>query len=144
VLQFPITLSDTTTQDWKGVMMINEGTADASRLTEKHCVPCEVGTQPFDLETINGLLPMVPEWKLEDTTKIKRRFKFNNFIESMRFINEVAQLAEAEGHHPDIFVSYSYVRISLTTHNIGGLSENDFIMAAKIDEIFAKTAPKPE
>jgi 4a-hydroxytetrahydrobiopterin dehydratase len=62
----------------------------------------------------------------------------------MRFINEVAQLAEAEGHHPDIFVSYSYVRINLTTHNIGGLSENDFIVAAKIDEIFAKTAPRPE
>jgi len=56
----------------------------------------------------------------------------------------VAQLAEAEGHHPNIFVSYSYARISLTTHNIGGLSENDFIMAAKIDEIFAKTAAKPE
>ena len=124
--------------------MSNEETTDASRLTEKHCVPCEVGTQPFDLETINGLLPTVPKWKLEDTTTIKRSFRFNNFIESMGFINEVAQLAEAEGHHPDIFVSYSYVRISLTTHNISGLSENDFIMAAKIDEIFAKTAAKPE
>jgi len=124
--------------------MSNEGTTDASRLTEKHCVPCEVGTQPFDLETINRLLPMVPKWKLEDTTKIVRSFKLKNFIESMRFINEVAQLAEAEGHHPDIFVSYSYVRINLTTHNIGGLSENDFIVAAKIDEIFAKTAPRPE
>ncbi len=124
--------------------MSNEGTTDASRLTEKHCVPCEVGTQPFDLETINRLLPMVCKWKLEDTTKIVRSFKFKNFIESMRFINEVAQLAEAEGHHPDIFVSYSYVRINLTTHNIGGLSENDFIVAAKIDEIFAKTAPRPE
>ena len=124
--------------------MSNEETTDASRLTEKHCVPCEVGTQPFDLETINGLLLMVPKWKLEDTTKIVRSFRFKNFIESMHFINEVAQLAEAEGHHPDIFVSYSYVRISFTTHNIGGLSENDFIVAAKIDEIFAKTAPEPE
>jgi len=67
--------------------MSNEETTDASRLTEKHCVPCEVGTQPFDLETINGLLPTVPEWKLEDTTTIKRSFRFNNFIESMGFIN---------------------------------------------------------
>jgi len=124
--------------------MSNEGTAGALRLTEKHCVPCEVGTQPFDRETINGLLPMVPKWKLENTTKIVRSFRFKNFIESMRFINEVAQLAETEGHHPDIFVSYSYVKISLTTHNIGGLSENDFIVAAKIDEIFAKSAPQPK
>ena len=124
--------------------MSNEETTDASRLTSNTAFPCEVGTQPFDLETINGLLPTVPKWKVEDTTTIKRSFRFNNFIESMGFINEVAQLAEAEGHHPDIFISYSYVRISLTTHNIGGLSENDFIMAAKIDEIFAKTAAKPE
>jgi len=124
--------------------MSNEGITDATRLTEKHCVPCEVGTQPFDPATINGLLPMVPKWKLENTTKIVRSFRFKNFIESMRFINEVARLAEAEGHHPDIFVSYSYVRISLTTHNIGGLSENDFIVAAKIDEILAKTALKLE
>jgi 4a-hydroxytetrahydrobiopterin dehydratase len=124
--------------------MSNEGTTDASHLTQKHCVPCEIGTQPFDRETIDGLLPMVPKWKLEDTTKIYRSFRFSNFLESMRFINEVAEVAEAEGHHPDIFISYSYVRITLTTHNIGGLSENDFIMAAKIDEIFAKSSPTPE
>ena len=117
--------------------MSKEGNVDASRLTEKHCVPCEVGTQPFDVETINGLLPMVPNWKLEDQTRIKRSFKFKDFAESMRFINEVAKLAEAEGHHPDIFVSYNYVRITLMTHNIGGLSENDFIMAAKIDDILS-------
>ena len=117
--------------------MSKEGNVDASRLTEKHCVPCEVGTQPFDVETINGLLPMVPNWKLEDQTRIKRSFKFKDFAESMRFINEVAKLAEAEGHHPDIFVSYNYVRITLMTHNVGGLSENDFIMAAKIDEILS-------
>jgi len=119
------------------LQMSKEGEVDASRLTEKHCVPCEVGTQPFELETINGLLPMVPDWKLEDQTRIKRSFKFKDFTESMRFVNEVAKLAEAEGHHPDIFVSYNYVRITLMTHNIGGLSENDFIMAAKIDDILS-------
>ena len=125
--------------------MSNADTNDVSSLKEKHCVPCEVGTQPFDLETIQGLLPMVPMWKLEDELKkIVRSFRFKDFVESMRFINKVAELAEGEGHHPDIFVSYNYVKICLTTHNIGGLSENDFIMAAKIDEIFAKTAAKPE
>ncbi|MGZ5562738.1 MAG: 4a-hydroxytetrahydrobiopterin dehydratase [Halobacteriota archaeon] len=122
--------------------MSNADTNDVSSLKEKHCVPCEVGTQPFDLETIQGLLPMVPMWKPNDATKkIARSFRFKDFVESMHFINKVAEMAEEEGHHPDIFVSYNYVKICLTTHNIGGLSENDFIMAAKIDEAFTKIMP---
>ena len=122
--------------------MSNADTNDASNLKEKHCVPCEVGTQPFDLETIQSLLPMVPKWKTDDDLKkIIRSFRFKDFADSMRFINKVAELAEEEGHHPDIFVSYNYVKICLTTHNIGGLSENDFIMAAKIDEAFATIMP---
>jgi 4a-hydroxytetrahydrobiopterin dehydratase len=122
--------------------MSNAEKNDVSSLKEKHCVPCEVGTQPFDLETIQGLLPMVPKWKLDDELKkIVRSFRFKDFVESMRFINRVADLAEEEGHHPDIFVSYNYVKIYLTTHNIGGLSENDFIMAAKIDEAFTIIVP---
>ncbi|MEI7826394.1 MAG: 4a-hydroxytetrahydrobiopterin dehydratase [Euryarchaeota archaeon] len=122
--------------------MSNTNTKNTSRLTEKHCVPCEVGTQPFDLETVQGLLPMVPKWNPDDEVKkIVRSYRFKDFVESMRFINKVAELAEEEGHHPDVFVSYNYVKVSLTTHNIGGLSENDFIMAAKIDEIVEACAP---
>ncbi|MGZ4885576.1 MAG: 4a-hydroxytetrahydrobiopterin dehydratase [Halobacteriota archaeon] len=118
-------------------MMSNANTNDVSSLRDKHCVPCEIGTKPFDLETIQGLQPMVPKWNLDnDLKKIMRSFRFKDFVESMRFINKVAELAEEEGHHPDLFVSYNYVKICLTTHNIGGLSENDFIMAAKIDEVF--------
>ncbi|MGZ4910077.1 MAG: 4a-hydroxytetrahydrobiopterin dehydratase [Halobacteriota archaeon] len=118
-------------------MMSNANTNDVSSLKDKHCVPCEIGTKPFDLETIQGLQPMVPKWNLDnDLKKIMRSFRFKDFVESMRFINKVAELAEEEGHHPDLFVSYNYVKICLTTHNIGGLSENDFIMAAKIDEVF--------
>ena len=125
-----------------GFRMSNADTNDVSSLKEKHCVPCEVGTQPFDLETIQGLLPMVPKWKPDDESKkIMRSFRFKDFVGSMRFVNIVAELAEEEGHHPDIFVSYNYVKICLTTHNIGGLSENDFIMAAKIDEAFAIIVP---
>jgi 4a-hydroxytetrahydrobiopterin dehydratase len=125
-----------------GFRMSNADTNDVSSLREKHCVPCEVGTQPFDLETIQGLLPMVPKWKPDDESKkIMRSFRFKDFVESMRFVNKVAELAEEEGHHPDIFVSYNYVKICLTTHNIGGLSENDFIMAAKIDEAFTIIVP---
>ena len=118
--------------------MINEDEDLSVDLTKKHCVPCEIGTQPFDLETINELLPVVPEWKLEDTKIIKRGFRFKDFVEAMKFVNKVANIAESEGHHPDIFISYNYVRISLMTHNIGGLSENDFIMAAKINELYTR------
>ncbi len=118
--------------------MANESTASPGDLTKKHCVPCEIGTQPFDLEAINGLLPMVPGWKAEDAKMIKRSFRFKDFVEAMKFVNAVAHIAESEGHHPDIFISYNYVRITLMTHNIGGLSENDFIMAAKINELYTK------
>jgi 4a-hydroxytetrahydrobiopterin dehydratase len=113
---------------------------DASQLAVKHCVPCEIGTKPFDLETIQSLLPMVPKWKPDENAKIiARSFRFKDFVAAMRFINKVAEIAETEGHHPDLFVSYNYVKIALTTHNINGLSENDFIMAAKIDEVFEET-----
>ncbi len=122
----------------KGLIMTNEDEDLPVDLTKKHCVPCEIGTQPFDLETINKLLPVAPEWKLEDTKIIKRGFRFKDFVEAMKFVNKVANIAESEGHHPDIFISYNYVRISLMTHNIGGLSENDFIMAAKINELYTR------
>jgi 4a-hydroxytetrahydrobiopterin dehydratase len=121
--------------------MTDDDKKNAADLVEKHCVPCEVGTQPFDLKTVQGLLPMVPAWKHDDQVKkIVRSFRFKDFVQAMRFVNKVAEVAEEEGHHPDVFVSYNYVKICLTTHNIGGLSENDFIMAAKIDEIFVKNA----
>lgn len=125
--------------------MSDSGKDDTTQLAAKHCIPCEIGTKPFDLETIQGLLPMVPKWKPEkDAKTIKRSFRFKDFVEAMRFINKVAEIAETEGHHPDLFVSYNCVKITLTTHNINGLSENDFIMAAKIDEVFEETAPSPK
>jgi 4a-hydroxytetrahydrobiopterin dehydratase len=120
--------------------MSDNGKDDGSQLAAKHCVPCEIGTKPFDFETIQGLLPMVPKWKPdENAKKIVRSFRFKDFVEAMCFINKVAEIAETEGHHPDLFVSYNYVKIALTTHNINGLSENDFIMAAKIAEVFEET-----
>ena len=78
----------------------------------------------------------IPGWEIiEDGKKIARKFEFKNFVESMKFINKLADLAESEGHHPDIFVSYKRVTITLWTHAIGGLSENDFILAAKTNEL---------
>src|SRR5258708_6958557 len=104
-------------------------------LSHKHCVPCEAGTPPLAGEALADYLKDVPDWKLVDKKKIEREFKFKDFKESMAFINKVAEIAEAEGHHPDIYIFYNLVRLELWTHAIGGLSENDFIVASKIHKL---------
>jgi 4a-hydroxytetrahydrobiopterin dehydratase len=105
-------------------------------LTQKKCVPCEAGTPPLDAGVILELAKNVPVWKIIDNKKLSREFKFKDFKEAMAFINRVAEIAETEGHHPDIYVFYNLVRLELSTHAVGGLSENDFILAAKIDVIY--------
>jgi len=100
-------------------------------LVRKHCVPCEAGTPPLTQEEAEAMMSQVAGWSLEDNT-LSRRFKFRDFREAMAFVNRVADLAEEEGHHPDIHIFWNKVRLDLTTHAIKGLSENDFIMAAKI------------
>src|SRR3989344_4985216 len=104
-------------------------------LLNKRCVPCEGGVKPFSSAQIKDYLQETPKWKVLDGEKINREFKFKDFKEAMIFVNKVANLAETEGHHPDINISYSKVSLKLFTHAIGGLSENDFILAAKIDQI---------
>ena len=106
-------------------------------LLKKHCVPCEGGTPPFSDEQEDAYSKDTPSWLLdrEHVHKLHKRFSFKNFKEAMIFVNAVADLAEEEGHHPDICISYSEVDFILFTHAIGGLSVNDFIMAAKIDRI---------
>lgn len=102
----------------------------------KKCVPCEGGTKPLTWDKIKEYLPAInPEWEVVDDLKLKRKFKFKNFKQSMVFVNKVAKLAETEGHHPDIKINYNKVTLELTTHAILGLSENDFIMAAKIENL---------
>jgi 4a-hydroxytetrahydrobiopterin dehydratase len=103
-------------------------------LTQRHCVPCEGGTPPMDADTAREMMEQVPGWELGDN-KLTRRFKFRDFREAMAFVNRVADLAEAEGHHPDIHISWNRVRLELTTHAIKGLSDNDFIMAARTNEL---------
>jgi 4a-hydroxytetrahydrobiopterin dehydratase len=88
------------------------------------------------LEDAERLMEQVPSWELKpDEQKLLRRFKFKDFREAMAFVNRIADLAEEEGHHPDIHISWNRVRLELTTHAIKGLSENDFIMAAKISDM---------
>lgn len=110
-----------------------------SDLITKHCAPCEGGTKPMTAAEAGAYLAQVPGWNLVEgePAKIARSRKLKDFIEAMAFVNRVAELAEAEGHHPDIAISWNRVTLELFTHAIGGLSENDFIMAAKINQLEA-------
>ena len=103
-------------------------------LTKKKCAPCEGGMHPLKKARVDGLLKEIPEWELKEG-RLYKQYKFKNFVEAMRFINSIAKIAEQEGHHPDFHVHYSRVEIELWTHAINGLSESDFIVAAKIDEL---------
>jgi 4a-hydroxytetrahydrobiopterin dehydratase len=108
-----------------------------SDLTQKKCKPCEGGVNPLSRAEGEALLVKVSsEWKLaEDGASIRREFRFKDFYRTMSFVNAVAHIANIEDHHPDLEVSYNYCRVVFTTHAIKGLSENDFICAAKIDRI---------
>jgi len=105
-------------------------------LKEKSCVPCEEGTNPLNEENILQLKKQLsPDWKVIDNKKLHKSFPFENFKRGMAFAQDIAFTAEKENHHPDVCIHYTNVEVDLTTHAIGGLSQNDFIMAAKIDEI---------
>lgn len=109
---------------------------DNTHLTKGHCVPCEGGTQPLTPEEIAKYLSLLKtSWDVIESKEIQKKFEFKNFKEAMEFVNNIAEIAEEQGHHPDISIYYSKVDISLSTHAIGGLSVNDFIMAAKIEEM---------
>lgn len=106
-------------------------------LAQKHCVPCEGGVAPFNPGNAKAWLRNIKGWRLiTGSKKIQKDFTFQNFQEVIAFVNKVADIAEAEDHHPDLFIhSYKKLRVTLMTHAIGGLSENDFILAAKIDRL---------
>lgn len=107
-----------------------------SDLSQKHCVPCEGGAKPLSLVRAKELLKQVSGWAPgEDGKWIVKQFKFSNFAEAMDFANKITPIAEREGHHPDVHVSYGKVVVELSTHAIKGLSENDFILASKIDAV---------
>ena len=106
-------------------------------LASLKCVPCRGVVPPMEGEQVKLMLNAVPGWKKSDgdVDKIEKVFKFKNFSEAMVFVNKVAEIAEDEGHHPDIFIQWNKVTLTLWTHAIKGLYENDFILAAKIDEL---------
>ena len=108
-------------------------------LLKKKCVPCEGGAIPFDLTEIHKYQKKVDGWDIiknkKDIYFLEKNFKFKNYEDSSNFVNNVGKISEKEGHHPDILFGWGYAKINITTHAIEGLSENDFILAAKIDQI---------
>ncbi|MBD1164860.1 4a-hydroxytetrahydrobiopterin dehydratase [Pelagibacterales bacterium SAG-MED13] len=108
-------------------------------LLNKKCLPCEGGVQPFDISEIHKYQKKVDGWDVvKNKSKIftlEKNFKFKNFLDSQNFINKVGEISEEEGHHPDISFGWGYAKVTISTHAIEGLSENDFILAAKIDQI---------
>jgi 4a-hydroxytetrahydrobiopterin dehydratase len=110
-----------------------------SKLAKKKCVPCEGGVPPLTPEQAQALMPELDQgWMLIDGARIlARTFAFKDFADALAFVNKVGTIAEEEGHHPDITLAWGSVGIELMTHAIDGLSENDFIVAAKIDELNA-------
>lgn len=110
---------------------------DYSHLIKGHCVPCEGGVEPLnedDVKTYHSLLKTA--WEVSsDSKSISQEFKFKDFKEAMQFVNKVADIAEEQGHHPDIYIYYNKVALKLTTHAIKGLSPNDFIIASKVEVV---------
>lgn len=110
-----------------------------SDLTEKKCVPCEGGTRPLNKEQIQKLLHDIPGWEIDESGvhAISRVFDFKNFYHVMAFVNAVAWIAHRENHHPDIDIGYNKCTVRYSTHAIDGLSENDFICAAKVNALLS-------
>jgi 4a-hydroxytetrahydrobiopterin dehydratase len=109
-----------------------------SGLTQKTCKPCEGGVKPLDAYEARTMLTQVSGWELDaDNKSIQQDFRFKNYYQTMAFVNAVAWIAHQDDHHPDMEIGYSHCLIHYSTHAIGGLSENDFICAAKIDALLA-------
>ena len=110
-----------------------------TELFEKKCVPCEGNTAAFDYSEIHKYLKKVNDWEVKQNDKknyyLEKNFKFKNFLSSLKFVNLAGDISEKESHHPDIIFGWGYAKINIYTHAISGLCENDFILAAKIDNI---------
>lgn len=107
-----------------------------NELENKKCKPCEGGVEPLKADSIQNLLKMTEDWSLEEDEKnISRTFQFKNYYETLAFVNAAAWIAHTEDHHPDMEVTYNRCLVRYSTHAIGGLSENDFICAAKINAL---------
>jgi 4a-hydroxytetrahydrobiopterin dehydratase len=106
-------------------------------LADRHCVPCMGGVPPLTEAEIAPLLARLDGWRVEDGARLVKAYRFKNFVQAVAFVNAVTPIAEAEGHHPDLHVRWGEVRAVIWTHTIDGLTESDFILAAKLDRAYA-------
>jgi 4a-hydroxytetrahydrobiopterin dehydratase len=104
-------------------------------LADRHCVPCDGGTPTLTDDEIAPLLAELPGWKLDAEGRLARTYEFEGFMPGVRLVDRIAEVAEAEGHHPDLLLSWGSLTASLVTHAVGGLTENDFVLAAKIERL---------
>lgn len=122
----------------RNIIMLHQNTSP-NHLTQGNCVPCEGGVEPMTRQEMEPYLQSVKDWQLVEVDGIatlKRDLTLPNFVSVIDLVNKIAKLSESEGHHPNLFIhDYKHLRIDLYTHAIGGLSVNDFILAAKIDEL---------
>lgn len=119
-----------------GVSILGLGILYDMDLAQKKCVACEGGAVPLTRMEAEAMLTHVSGWALaEDAKSISRSYRFNDFAQALSFANKIGDIAQQEGHHPDMCVSWGKLKVDLSTHAIGGLSENDFILAAKIDRV---------
>ena len=104
-------------------------------LASKTCVPCRGGTPPLKGEELDDLWRQIPGWEVVEEHHLRRRFRFKNFRQALDFVNRVGELAEEQGHHPDVRFGWGYAEVTVYTHKIDGLTESDFILAAKISKL---------
>lgn len=104
-------------------------------LASLHCEPCEGGTPALKGEELRKMYGQLDGWTLANEHHLEKEYRFKDFLEALAFVNRLGEVAEQEGHHPDIFLTWGKVKVTLWTHSIGGLSENDFILAAKADAV---------
>jgi 4a-hydroxytetrahydrobiopterin dehydratase len=111
-------------------------------LAAKHCVPCRGGVPPLAGEEVTRLLSELPGWQVVGGHHLLKAYTFPDFAQALKFVNGAGAIAEAEGHHPDLFLSWGKVEVKTWTHKINGLTESDFILAAKIEELYPSTKDK--
>jgi len=106
-----------------------------SELAMRSCIPCRGGVPPLKGEALISLASQVPGWEVKDEHHLTRTIKFQDFKAALEFVNRIGEVAEREDHHPDIYLAWGKVRVDIWTHKINGLTESDFVLAAKIDAI---------